>query len=177
MKRLLTLLLACAAGLSACETAGPPAPMPVPPPPPVVESFRAADFAWSVPPGQNRIEGALGMRQGQVRYSCTGSTVILMPETAWSRRRVMILYGSATNATVPVDIVRARTPPAPPEFGRYVRSGPCTGDRFAFNGLADGAWFLITLARPTTPGGGQVAVMRRVETYGGRPVQVVMGGN
>ena len=156
MKRILILLLA-SASLAGCETAGPPPPIVVPPPP-VSEAFRAADFAWSTTPGANRIDGVLAMRTGAVRYSCSGSTVILMPQTPWSQRRVTTLYGSPTAATVPVDVVRA-------------------GDRFTFGNLADGTWFLITLARPSTAGGAQVAVMRRVETRGGRPIQVVLGAS
>ena len=175
MKRFLILLLA-SASLAGCETAGPP-PLIVVPPPPVSEAFRAADFAWSTTPGANRIDGVLAMRTGSVRYSCSGSTVILMPQTPWSQRRVTTLYGSPTAATVPVDVVRARTPPAPPEFNRFVRTSPCAGDRFTFGNLADGTWFLITLARPSTAGGAQVAVMRRVETRGGRPIQVVLGAS
>jgi len=173
MKRLLTILLACA-GLAACETTGGGGPT-MPPVPPPSNEFRAQDFAWSTVPGQNRVDGALVMRVGQTRYTCTGSTVILMPETPWTHRRVEVLYGSATSATVPVETVRARTPPSPPEFGRYVRSSACVADRFTFTALADGAWYIITLARPPMPGGQQVAVMRRVETRGGRPTQVVMG--
>jgi hypothetical protein len=90
---------------------------------------------------------------------------------------VITLYGSATVAAVPVDIVRSRTPPAPQELGRYVRAGACTADRFAFTGLPDGAWYLITVSKPAQGSGAQVAVMRRVETRGGRPTQVVLPGN
>jgi hypothetical protein len=176
MKRLLTLLAACSV-LAACETTGGMQPVPTPPTPPPTAEFRAADFAWSTVPGADRIDGALSMRQGRVAYSCTGSTVILMPDTPWSRRRVSVLYGSDQNAIVATDVVRSRTPPAPPEFGRYVRSAACTGDRFSFTALPDGVWYVIILARPQTQtaGAGQMAVMRRVETHAGRPTQVVMG--
>lgn len=175
MKRTLTLLLACSA-LAACETTG--GGPPVTPPPPAVAEFRAQDFAWSTVPGQNRIEGALVMRQGSTRYTCTGSTVVLMPETAWTRQRVQVLYGSTTGATVPEADVRSRTPPAPPELNRYVRTASCVSDRFAFSGLGDGSWFVITLARqPTSAQAPRIAVMRRIETRGGRPTQVVLGGS
>ena len=176
MKRLLLALLLTSVGLAACETTGGGSSGPTPPPPPVTDAFRAQDFAWSTPTGANRIDGALALRVSNVRYSCTGSAVILVPETAWSRRRMTTLYGSPTGATVAVDVVRARTPPAPPEFGTYVRSTPCAADHFTFTGLADGAWFVITQARATVGTGAQMAIMRRVETRGGRPTTVNLGG-
>ena len=81
---------------------------------------------------------------------------------------MVILYGSPTRADVPLEIVRARTPSAPSgDYARYVRKTTCdTGNRFSFAGLPDGAWFVITLARPES-GGDPVAIMRRVETNGG----------
>ena len=150
--------------------------MPPPAPPPSPDAFRAQDFSWASVPGTNRIDGVLVHRVGNVRYSCTGSSVVLMPDTAWSRRRMNALYGSSSVAAVPVDIVRSRTTPAPPELGRFVRASPCTADRFSFSGLPDGAWYVITVSKPAQGSGAQVAVMRRVETRGGRPTQVVLPG-
>ena len=95
--------------------------------------------------------------------------MILTPETAWSRRRMIILYGSATAAAVPVSIVRARTPSAPSgDYARYVRKTTCDEtNHFSFLGLPDGAWFVITVGKPVDGSGEGVAVTRRVETHGG----------
>jgi len=42
-----------------------------------------------------------------------------------------------------------------------------------FSGLANGAWFVITVAKPVAPGKGpDIAIMRRVEIRGGKPVGV-----
>ena len=130
--------------------------------------FNAHDFAWSVAPGGGSIVGALTYEAGGQRFDCAGRDVILTPETPWSRLRMVILYGSPTRADVPLEIVRARTPSAPSgDYARYVRKTTCdNGDRFSFAGLPDGAWFVITLARPES-GGDPVAIMRRVETNGG----------
>ena len=70
-------------------------------------------------------------------------------------------------AAQPLEIVRARTPSAPSgDYASYVRKTTCDDqNRFSFKGLPDGAWFVITLARPEN-GGEAVAVMRRVETHG-----------
>jgi hypothetical protein len=68
-----------------------------------------------------------------------------------------------------VSIVRARTPSAPTDdYARYVRRTTCdqTG-RFAFTGLPDGSWFVITVGKPVGGPGEAVAVIRRVETHGG----------
>ena len=131
--------------------------------------FQPADFAWSTRPGGSSIDGVLAYRGGGGRYTCDGGDVILTPETAWSRRRMIILYGSASSAAVPVSIVRARTPGAPAgDYARFVRKTSCdAANHFAFEGLPEGSWFVITVAKPTDGNGETVAVTRRVETRGG----------
>jgi hypothetical protein len=131
--------------------------------------FQPADFAWSTRPGGSSIEGVLAYRGGGGRFTCDGGDVILTPETAWSRRRMIILYGSANAAAVPVSIVRARTPGAPVgDLARYARKTTCdAANHFDFQGLPEGSWFVITVAKPTDGAGETVAVTRRVETRGG----------
>jgi hypothetical protein len=168
-------LLAAAALLglsSAC------APIYGPPPPgrpaslPADDNFRAGDFAWSKQPGHNTLVGALVFHSGGVRYSCAGATVVLTPETPWSRRRVMVLYRSDQRAALPTAEVRSRTAQAPPgDSNPYVKRATCdSSDRVSFSGLPDGAWYVVTLAKPAGgQGGASVAMMRRVVTRGGRP--------
>jgi hypothetical protein len=130
--------------------------------------FRARDFAWSTNPGSGAIMGGVGYHNGETRYTCQGKDVILTPETPWSRLRMIILYGSATSAVVPLEVVRARTPAASAgDYASYVRKASCDeANHFAFNGLPDGAWFVITIAHPAEGPGEPMALMRRVETHG-----------
>ena len=132
--------------------------------------FRARDFAWSASRGDGSIVGTLAYRPGGVRYSCERGDVILTPETAWTRRRMVILYGSPVAAAVPLEIVRARTPSAPSgDYASYAKKTTCDGaNHFSFDGLPNGGWFVITLARPVDGPGEPIAVMRRVETRGGQ---------
>jgi hypothetical protein len=147
-----------------------------PPPPPVAYGpapgsvFRAGDFAWSTVPGSASIVGAVTYHVGPLRYTCEGEDVILTPHTPWTRRRMMILYGSDSSAAVPVEVVRTRIPSAPSgDYVRFVHKAVCAPDNhFVFNDLPDGVWFVITVARPLGGGGRQIAVMRRVETHGGQ---------
>lgn len=151
---------------------GPPPP---PPPPPAYEqssnpaTFQPQDFVWSSQPGDASINGTLAYRNGPLRYSCQGGDVILTPETPWSRRRMIILYGSADAAAVPVSIVRARTPSAPTgDYARFVRKTTCDeANHFSFEGLPEGAWFVITLAKRIDGRGEGMAITRRVETRRG----------
>lgn len=158
--------------LAGCETQSqyPPVPPPTVYDNPEATAFNAADFAWSTRAGASTILGTLAYRSGSVRYGCEGGDVLLTPETAWSRRRMIILYGSATAAAVPVAIVRARTPSAPSgDYARFVRQTRCdSAGHFTFTDLPDGAWFVITVAKPEGGGDGEpIAVTRRVETRGG----------
>lgn len=158
-------LVSCAAGPTSPGGSGPA----------TVESsaagaaFDAHDFAWSTVTGGGAISGALNYHQGVVRYTCQGSDVLLTPQTAWSRRRMIILYGSANAAAAPVSIVRARTPSAGTgDYARFVRRTTCDmANRFSFRGLPDGSWFVITIAKPVDGAGEPMAVTRRVETHGG----------
>jgi hypothetical protein len=131
------------------------------------EAFNEGDFAWSRGAGAGAIQGVLTFHDGGTRYSCRGRDVILTPETPWVRRRMYILYGSADQAAVPADIVRARTPSSSGDYASYARKTTCdAGNRFSFQGLASGGWYVITLARPDDGSIGLVAVMRRVEVHG-----------
>ena len=161
-------LLAAAAPLAACTpTLGPP--------PPggyggSASAFRATDFAWSAESGHGGIAGQLTYRQGKTRFTCAHATVILTPETAWTRRRMKILYGSTDSAAEPAEAVRARTPTAPSgDYSAFVRRTTCdAASRFNFGGLPDGAWYAITIAKPVGGGGEGIALMKRVTTTGGR---------
>ena len=87
------------------------------------------------------------------------------------------VYGSAGPGARASDDVRARTPGAPAgDAGPYVKRTTCDdADQFAFAGLADGAWFAITIARPVNnPKGASMALMRRVVVRGGKRVTLAL---
>jgi hypothetical protein len=134
--------------------------------------FRPEDFSWSAVPGPGRIEGRLAYRAGQTRYSCAGAGVVLTPETPWTRRRMTILYTSPERSALPADEVRARTPSAPSgDYSAFVKRTVCDqNSRFSFSGLANGAWYVITVAKPVGAPGPDIAIMKRVEVRGGRTV-------
>jgi hypothetical protein len=167
--------LALSAAVTACApTLGPP-----PPPPgefnrPSADAFRAEDFSWSAVPGRGAIAGRLTYKQGQIRYTCAKASVILTPETPWTRRRMTILYMSPERAALPVDQVRARTPAGQEgDYSSFVRRTTCdAADHFSFTGLPDGAWYAITIAKPAVGAGPSMALMRRVAVRGGRVVNV-----
>jgi hypothetical protein len=172
-------LIASAAALlmvAACApTLGPPPPPPGAGGPPSATEFRPADFSWSAVPGPGRVDGRLVYRAGPTRYTCSGQGVVLTPETLWSRRRMTILYNSPDRAALPATEVRARTPSAPGgDYSAFVKRTVCdANNHFSFSGLANGAWYVITVAKPVPAGAGpDIAVMRRVEIRRGRPVNV-----
>jgi hypothetical protein len=158
-------VLAAAAALAACApTLGPP------PPASSASTFRAEEFTWSMEAGGGEIAGHVAYRDGKTHYSCAHATVILTPETPWTRRRMNVLYHSSESAAEPADEVRARTPTAPAgDYSAYVRRTTCdAASHFAFTGLPDGAWYAITIAKPVGGGGPGIALMKRVTTRSGR---------
>jgi hypothetical protein len=169
MSRALIAIAALGVTLAAC------APTLGPPPPPLSPSagastFRAEDFAWSTETGRGAIAGKLAFHAGRTHYSCVKGTVILTPETPWTRRRMEVLYLSAESAALPADEVRARTPSAPSgDYSAFIRKATCDAtNKFSFAGLPDGAWYVIAAAKPVDGPGPTMAVMRRVVTHAGR---------
>lgn len=143
---------------------------PLPPPPPS-SAFSAAAFDWSAQSGQAGIQGQIAFRRDGAPYACTGS-VALTPDTPYTRARFNTLYGSTSQAAVPEAIVRARTVPDPnADYRNFVRQGTCENGRFSFTGLPDGSWFIIA---PVSAGGDRIVLMKRVETRGGRVVNVAL---
>jgi len=139
-------------------------------------AFRAADFAWSQAPGKGGIDGQLTYGQSGQAFTCANAPVILTPETPWVRARMMVLYNSDRAAALPAAEVRGRTPPErSQDYSAFVRRVTCDAqNHFAFSGLPDGAWFVITVAKPVTPGAASrdVAIMRRVVLKGGQVAKV-----
>jgi len=164
------VLGAVSIALGACE------PMYGPPPPTRITTatednqFRAGDFAWSRAAGRNSLAGQVTYHAGDKRYGCAGLTVVLTPETPWSKKRIGVLYQSVDHAALPMEDVRGRTDAAPPgNSDPYVRRATCDAQsRFSFAGLPDGAWYAVVPAKPVGGGGPTLALMRRVTTRGGR---------
>jgi len=164
--------------LSACASPGGPSPS-APAPPAAsgaTAAFRAADFAWSQAPGKGGIDGQLAYSQSGQAFTCANASVILTPETPWVRARMMVLYNSDRSAALPAAEVRGRTPPErSQDYSDFVRRATCDAQsHFSFSGLPDGPWFVITVAKPATPGAASrdVAIMRRVVLRGGKVVRV-----
>ncbi len=164
--------------LSACATAPMPGPAGGPPPPPANAAFRTSDFAWSTAPGTATIDGNLAYKAYGKVHSCQAAGVILTPETPWVRSRMQILYNSMDHAALPAEEVRRRTPPErSQDYSQFVRRAACDASgHFVFTGLPDGAWYVITVARPQPAGSGpDIAVMERVTTSNGRVTKVKLG--
>lgn len=143
--------------------------------PPVGEAFQTSDFAWSQEPGKGGIAGQLVFSARGMPYSCASTGVVLTPETPWTRRRMQILYNSSSRAALPAAEVRGRTPPERSgDYSAFVKRAACnSAGQFSYAGLPDGAWYVITVAKPVAPGGGQdMAIMRRVEIRGGKPIRL-----
>jgi hypothetical protein len=158
--------------LAACQTTKhyeQPLPVPPPPPPPPVN-----EFAWSVKPGRNAIDGlAVWTRDGK-RFSCAGQSVALMPETPYTRNRMVELYGSDEQAIRTVAEVRAHATPQTRDIKAYVRPAQCDNlGAFSYQGLPDGAWFVIV--RASSASGDEVVALRRVRVSGGATSAVRVG--
>lgn len=138
-------------------------------------TFRAADFSWSSAAGRGRVDGQLVYRADGKAYSCTSSGVVLTPQTPWTKQRMETLYKSSSHAVVPAADARARTPTGKTgDYSAFVKHADCNAQgHFAFEGLPNGTWFAITVAKPVAPATGpDMAIMQRIEIHDGGTVSV-----
>ena len=161
-----TLTLGAIAGamiVAACSTVpgsvGPSAP---------AGAFNRADFLWSSAEGRGGIQGQVTSTHEGTAFRCVGS-VGLTPATPYTNNRIQTLYGSTARAQVPADVVRARTVQDPnADYSDFLRSTSCENNRFSYEGLPDGRWYVIA---PVRAGDGPVTVlMQQVQIRGGRTV-------
>jgi hypothetical protein len=177
--RVLTVaaVAAAAAVLAACETT--PIKRPVgPPPPPPPPPTPAEEFAWSTLRGANDLTVVIAYHPaaGQ-EWTCSGLTEALMPETSYSRGRIVKLYGSSERALHTTAEVRERSAANPgADYGQYVKTAVCNGrDSFTLPDLPDGAYFIIARVKPVRPAGAsEMVIMQRVELAGGKAVRITL---
>ena len=166
------LLMAAGLLLAGCQTRPSELPLPPPPPPPPPN-----EFEWSAANGANTIQGEAVWRHEGHTFSCAGQSVGLTPETPYTRKRMIDLYGSDEAATRPVADVRARSANAAQsrDYRAYVRSTECDSHgRFVFHDLPDGGWFVIVPA--AAPSGAKEVGLRRTHVAGGETRTVKVGG-
>lgn len=169
-KRSILAIAALSGALAACAPAPGPSPFPTAP-----AVFNTADFAWSREPGRAAIDGRIAFTLRGETYNCTGS-VVLTPDTPYTRQRFNTLYGSVNRAAIPEPVVRARNVPDPnADYRSFVRQERCTDNRFRIEDLPNGNWFLIaTVTSAVSPGAERIVLMRRIETRSGRTMTVAL---
>jgi hypothetical protein len=176
----IALIAAAAAVLAACESMPIVAPMPQrPPPPPPPPPTPAEEFAWSTVRGPNSLTVTVAFQAAPGQgWTCAGLPEALMPETSYSRGRIMSLYGSAERALQTTAQVRARSAANPgADYGQFVKSAPCDAqDTFTIAGLPDGAYYVIARVRQTRPAGqtGDIVIMQRVELSRGQAMRITL---
>lgn len=105
--------------------------------------------------------------------TCAGEEVHLVSWTRYSAERFGKIYGTVVRPAIAVATVEA----AEPGYLDLVRSTRCDADgRFAFNGLADGAYFVQTVVSWETVSSGSQggAVMAPVSVADGATAKVVV---
>ena len=153
------------------------------PPPPVEapaepssQPVDTAQFAWSTKPGTAAIIGSVAYSGQGGAYTCANGAVVLTPDTPYSRRRIVRLYGTAGPVAVPVATVRARqTARAGGDYSAFVRNTKCDANgQFVFKGLPPGGWFAISIARSASGAGEAMALVRFVRTTPGQASRITL---
>ena len=108
---------------------------------------------------------------------CRDKTVLLVPRTAFSEERIEYLYGGTREPGLRRHLQSSRKLAAPdPEYREYMRKAPCNqAGEFRFEGLADGAYFVVGgVSWRETVGWVSVSMMQPVDVEGGELVKMIL---
>ena len=144
-------------------------------------AFDPAEVAFIHETGPNTVQGQAFLRQrGGGVVTCAGAGVSLVPRGSYSVERMRNIYGTTERAARAV----AWADDPAPVYGTYLRRTVCDAQgNFAFEGLADGDYFVTTVVAwsvPQTFGSAVVmrqeggAVMAPAAVSGGKTVRLVI---
>jgi hypothetical protein len=138
----------------------------------IEEPFDVEQATRWLQPGANTIKGNAFMRQqGGGVVTCAGSTVMLIPATAYATARVRAVYGTASLAQRPVRFT--------PDYALYeqlTRKTRCDAQgHFVFDSVADGEFFALTQVLWVIAGRQQGGyLIQHVSVNGGRVASLVI---
>lgn len=154
----------------------------VPQPPAYVSTpFDPAAYAWFSAEGDNTITGNAVLRTvgGDVR-TCAASSVGLVPGGAYTRERMMLVYGNVERGYRSISAPGVQFANDSPAYLAMLRQAPCDAQgNFTFTGLPDGEYFVLSrvvwgvpMQYHTEMQGG--TLMQRVEVRGGETKRIVL---
>lgn len=149
----------------------------------IAEPFNAEAGAWASMPGHNTIKGdaLLRTRGGDVK-TCAGLDVELIPATPYTTEYVTRRYGGPSGGYADrYSVLRGVYVLAPGFFAQTVKKVCTAQGGFAFEGLADGDYFVTATVTWEVPGadyslqGGEIT--KRVSVSGGEVKAVTLTAN
>lgn len=145
-------------------------------------AFDPQEVAWAMATGNNTLRGSARMHEpGGEWRTCAGASVAVLPDSAYTRARLIGLYGSEAGGRNDMSPgAMRRVDDADPRFAKVARLSTCDiRGAFHFSGLADGTWYVTTSIVWRTRGNDPAsqtgaALMQRVTLDGGRTVSVTL---
>lgn len=145
------------------------------------DGFDAQAVAWSKKAGTNTIAGTAELTANGQTKTCARLEVRLVPDARYTRERIAMLYGTATEGFVAADKARSvqERPGAvvDPAYARSHKVATCDAKgRFTFAGLADGTYYVLAPViwrKPSSQTDGGF-LMQRVNVKGGETKQLHM---
>ena len=144
----------------------------------VISAFDVQEAAYIHGAGANVVEGRVFVRlwTGE-EVPCRDKTVLLVPRTAFSEERIEYLYGGTREPGLRRHLKGSRKLEAPdPEYREYMRKAPCNqAGEFRFEGLADGAYFVVGgVSWRETVGWVSISMMQPVQVENGQRLHVIL---
>jgi hypothetical protein len=146
----------------------------------LINQFNEGEARNALQAGKNSIKGSALIKQNNGgTVTCAGTSVRLIPVTAYSSERIYAIYKSTDRGFNRVMFAPTGSPFANdnPAFYQVTKETACDAQGFfKFDAIADGDFFVVTSVR-WSPGGYTYeggTLMRRVSLKGGETREIVL---
>ncbi|MSP75675.1 MAG: hypothetical protein EXR12_06025 [Rhodospirillaceae bacterium] len=115
--------------------------------------------------------GNATQKSGDTTHTCAGQSANLVPDSAYARARMTVIFGNATRCTRAASLGSVKFERDDPLYVATLRTTRCDASgSFAFLRVPDGIWYATTSVKWGQTEGG--SMMQRVDVRGGKLVKV-----
>ena len=133
-----------------------------------------SEVDWARKSGPNSVSGIALLKAGGTSHTCAGQSANLIPDSAYARARMAVIFGSEAKGMRAASLGPAKFERDDPLYVSTLRTTRCDGSgTFSFARVPDGVWYVTSSVK--WQGASQVeggSMMQRVEVRGGRQVKV-----
>ena len=133
-----------------------------------------SEVDWARKSGANSVSGIALLKAGGTSHTCAGQSANLIPDSAYARARMAVIFGSEAKGMRAASLGPAKFERDDPLYVSTLRTTRCDGSgTFSFARVPDGVWYVTSSVK--WQGASQIeggSMMQRVELRDGRQMRV-----